>query len=112
MRAKAGFISLLLVLLFARAALSQQPAALPPPSGTPGVGSVVVQVCVDTKGYLTEEPTVVASSGQNQLDEGAIKLAKLGSGKYIPPTKDGKAVPGCIKFRIKFALKDSPPPSS
>jgi TonB family protein len=112
MRAKAVFTSLLLVLLFARAAPSQQPAALPPPSGTPGVGSVVVQVCVDTKGYLTEEPTVVASSGQNQLDEGAIKLAKSGSGKYIPPTKDGKAVPGCIKFRVKFDLKDSPPPSS
>jgi outer membrane biosynthesis protein TonB len=71
-----------------------------------------VQVCVDTKGYLTEEPTVVASSGQNQLDEGAIKVAKSGSGKYIPPTKDGKAVPGCIKFRVKFDLKDSPPPRS
>ena len=87
MPVKAAFTSLLLVLLFARATRSQQPAAPPLPPGTPGIGSVVVQVCVDTKGYLTEEPTVVASSGQNQLDE------------------DGKAVPGCIKFRVKFDLK-------
>ena len=48
---------------------------------------------------------MVASSGQNQLDEGAINVAKSGSGKYIPPTKDGKAVPGCIKFRVKFDLR-------
>jgi hypothetical protein len=77
MPVKAVFTSLLLVLLFARATRSQQPAAQPPPA----------------------EPTVVASSGQNQLDEGAIKVARSGAGKYIPPTKDGKAVPGCIKFR-------------
>jgi TonB family protein len=106
MRVKAAFTSLLLALLFAHATRSQEPPAPPPPpAGTPGVGSAVVQVCVDSKGYLTEEPTVVASSGQSQLDEGAIKVAKSGSGKYIPPTKDGKAVPGCIKFRVKFDLK-------
>ena len=82
MRVKAVFTSLLLVLLFARAASSQQPAA--PPPATPGVGSVVVQVCVDTKGYLTEEPTVVASSGQNRLDEGAIKGGQIGLGQIHP----------------------------
>jgi len=36
--------------------------------------------CVDEKGRLTAAPTVARSSGTASLDEGALKLAKAGSG--------------------------------
>jgi protein TonB len=68
-------------------------------------GNVTVSVCTDANGRLSEEPKVTQSSGSARLDEGAIKLAKAGSGHYRPATEDGKAVPGCGQFRIKFDLK-------
>jgi TonB family protein len=98
MRCRIAAASLLLLLLTASTAPSQTAAPSPPPTATPGAESVVVQVCVDAKGNLTAEPTVVTSSGQQQLDDDAIKVAKSGSGKYIPPSAGG----GCIKFRVKF----------
>ena len=68
-------------------------------------GVVVVSVCVDPSGKLSAEPTLAQSSGSARLDEGAIKLAKAGSGHYKPATEDGKAVAGCNKFGIRFQLK-------
>lgn len=68
-------------------------------------GVAVVQVCVDEKGTLTRDPIIVKSSGSCRLDEGARSLAKSGSGHYLPPKSDGKPVPGCISFKVRFALK-------
>ena len=84
------------------------PHPLPPPLGSIGgsEGNVVVEACIDDKGFLTGDPTVVESSGQQKLDDDAVKLAKAGSGKYVPVTKDGKPVPGCVKFRVKFKVED------
>ena len=45
-------------------------------------GLVTVQVCVDGKGRLTSEPTIVQSTGSTRLEEGALRLAKAGSGHY------------------------------
>lgn len=67
-------------------------------------GAANVRACVGTNGRLTEEPTIVESSGSARLDEGAIKLAK--AGRYVPGTEDGKPVPMCFVFRIKFELRD------
>lgn len=69
-------------------------------------GSTAVHVCVNANGKLTEEPTVAQTSGSARLDEGAVKLAKAGSGHYQPATEDGKAVDGCINFKITFQLKN------
>ncbi len=69
-------------------------------------GSVTVHVCVDGKGKLTEEPTVQQTSGNARLDEGAVKLAKAGSGHYQPGTEDGTPVTSCNGFRIKFELRN------
>jgi TonB family protein len=66
---------------------------------------VVVSVCVDPSGKLSGEPSVATSSGSPRLDEGALKLAKAGSGRYKPATEDGKPVAGCNKFGIRFQLK-------
>ncbi|MBV8342623.1 MAG: energy transducer TonB [Gammaproteobacteria bacterium] len=68
-------------------------------------GVSVVSVCVDASGKLTNEPSVATSSGSPRLDEGALKLAKAGSGRYKPATEDGKPVPECFKFGIRFQLK-------
>jgi len=67
-------------------------------------GSVTVHACVDPKGKLTEEPTVAQTSGNARLDEGAVKLAKAGSGRYQPGTEDGQPVTSCMNFRVKFEL--------
>jgi periplasmic protein TonB len=68
-------------------------------------GYVTVHVCVGPNGKLTEDPTVAQTSGTARLDEGAIKLAKAGSGHYRPTTEDGQPVNSCFPFRIKFALR-------
>jgi TonB family protein len=68
-------------------------------------GNVSVQVCVDPRGRLTSEPTMVQSSGYSRLDAGALVLAKAGSGHYRATTEDGHAIDGCYAFRVVFTLK-------
>jgi TonB family protein len=70
------------------------------------VGTSVVNVCVDPRGRLTAAPTIVASSGIGQIDEGALRLASAGSGHYRPTTENGRAVSACYAFRIRFQLDD------
>jgi periplasmic protein TonB len=69
-------------------------------------GVATIRVCVDERGRLTEAPALAQTSGSARLDEGALKLAKAGSGHYRPTTEDGRAVSSCYPFRIKYALKD------
>jgi protein TonB len=102
----------------------QPPAAVKPVSGGPGKGfpnsddyyppaarrlgeqgATAMQVCVDPNGKLTAEPQVARSSGSPRLDEGAIKLAKAGSGHYRATTENGTPVSSCYGFLIKFNLQ-------
>lgn len=69
-------------------------------------GTATVHVCTDTKGKLTEEPTLQETSGTPRLDEASIKLAKAASGRYKPATEDGQPVASCFGFRIKFQLRN------
>jgi len=68
-------------------------------------GTSTVHVCIDGAGKLTAEPSIVKSAGSSRLDGGALKLAKAASGKYTPATEDGKGVPACLNFNIKFQLR-------
>jgi periplasmic protein TonB len=68
-------------------------------------GSAAVQVCVNEKGKLNSTPTLLQSSGFAQLDEGALKLAKAGSGHYRSTTEDGRPVSDCFAFRVRYQLK-------
>jgi TonB family protein len=68
-------------------------------------GVATVRACIDVKGRLTDEPTIVESSGSRRLDEGAIRLAKAGSGHYRASSEDGRAVDSCYPFRVRFSLK-------
>ena len=69
-------------------------------------GATTVQVCVDTRGRLASEPVVTQSSGVSRLDEGALKLAKAGSGHYRPTSENGQPVNACYPYRIRFRLDD------
>jgi periplasmic protein TonB len=69
-------------------------------------GTSAVQVCVDAKGRLTADPTIARSSGIARLDEGALKLAKAGSGHYRATTEDGVPVSSCYAYSIKFQFKN------
>jgi TonB family protein len=68
-------------------------------------GISTVRVCVDPKGKLTSDPTTVKSSGSARLDEGALKLARAGSGHYRATTEDGQPVNSCYPLGIRFQLK-------
>jgi protein TonB len=68
-------------------------------------GTAITRVCVDEKGRLTEQPSLAQSSGSARLDEGALKLAKAGSGHYRATSEDGQPVSSCYAFRIKFQMK-------
>ena len=68
-------------------------------------GISTVQVCTDVEGRLTAAPTLAQSSGSAGLDEGALKLAKAGSGHYRATTEDGRAVSSCYAFRVRFDFR-------
>jgi TonB family protein len=69
-------------------------------------GIATVRVCVDPKGRLTSDPTVSQGSGSARLDEGALKLARAGSGHYRASTEDGRPVNSCYPFRIRFQIRN------
>jgi TonB family protein len=72
--------------------------------GEKGIASV--RVCVDGNGRLSADPTIARSSGSARLDEGAVRLAKAGSGHYRATTEDGRPVSSCFPFLIRFDFRD------
>src|ERR1700730_3880201 len=69
-------------------------------------GIAAVRVCVDGNGRLSADPTIARSSGSARLDEGAVRLAKAGSGHYRATTEDGRPVSSCFPFLIRFDFRD------
>jgi TonB family protein len=69
-------------------------------------GLATVMACVDAKGRLTSNPSIIQSSGRPRLDEAALRLAKAGSGHYLPSTEDGRPVSACYPFGIRFYLRN------
>jgi TonB family protein len=69
-------------------------------------GISTVRVCVDPNGKLASDPTIVQSSGSARLDEGALRLARAGSGHYRASTEDDRPVNSCYPVGIRFALKN------
>ena len=69
-------------------------------------GLVTVRACVDAKGRLVSEPTIVQSTASARLQESALRLAKAGSGHYRATTEDGRPVDSCYAFRIRFDLRN------
>lgn len=71
-------------------------------------GSTVVHYCVDATGNLSGPPTVATTSGNADLDSGAILLAAAGNGHYIPATRNGIKTAGCAVFKIRFKMWEDP----
>jgi TonB family protein len=72
--------------------------------GEKGIASV--RVCIDANGRLSADPMIARSSGSARLDEGAVRLAKAGSGHYRATTEDGRPVSSCFPFLIRFDFRD------
>jgi TonB family protein len=69
-------------------------------------GVTTINVCVDGMGRVIGMPTLYQSSGSARLDEGALRLAKAGSGHYRATTEDGRPVSACYPFRVRFQIRD------
>jgi hypothetical protein len=69
-----------------------------------GSPRVVVCVCVDQTGTLTEDPVISISSGKPKIDEAAIKLAKGASGLFPPGLVDGQPAGTCLRDAMTFRL--------
>jgi protein TonB len=67
-------------------------------------GLTVVDICVGPDGKLTEPPKVGKTSGHERLDQAAVKVAQVGSGRFKPATEEGKPVTKCTQLPIRFKL--------
>ena len=78
------------------------PSAAAPANNAPATGRSVLCVCIDENGKLTQDPVIAESSGDARVDKGAVKLARVNSGRYTPPTLDGKPQKGCFRYAVNF----------
>jgi protein TonB len=67
-------------------------------------GTAVVDTCFAADGRVSGTPKVQKSSGSSRLDEAAVRWAS--HARATPATADGKPVPGCVPFAVKFVLTD------
>ena len=68
-------------------------------------GLSVVAICVGPDGKLTEPPKIAKSSGHDRLDQAAVKVASVGSGRFKPATEDGKPITKCTDLPIHFKIR-------
>ena len=66
-------------------------------------GAAYVRVCVDERGTRRGEPTLEQSSGNAQLDVGALNVAR--HGRYARAVQGSTPVPNCYRFRIAFKIR-------
>jgi protein TonB len=69
-------------------------------------GTAGVHVCVDERGRLTSEPALAESSRVASIDGAALRLARVGSGHYLPASENGKPVSSCYTFHVVFRLRN------
>jgi TonB family protein len=76
----------------------------PPAKRRDGVEGVSdVRVCVDGRGVRQGEPVLERSSGDADLDRGALNVAR--HGHYARAVQAGEPVPNCYRFRITFRIR-------
>ena len=100
-----------LAILLAVTAGAQVTSTQGTPAGEDRFGSPIVEACVDADGQLVSV-RIAESSGYPQLDEAALKIAR--ANRYTPAsTKAGKKEKhSCVKFKVKFVIKDDEPPAT
>ena len=85
-------------------AAGQPPAPASPatPGQQPTGHAVETRACADGNGRV-QEPSVVQSSGNPQLDQAAVNIARSGSAYLRQAAEgDGKAAPRCVHMAVKF----------
>lgn len=76
----------------------------PPAKRREGVEGVSdVRVCVDARGVRQGDPVLERSSGDADLDRGALNVAR--HGHYAQALQSGEPVPNCYRFRITFRIR-------
>ncbi len=72
-------------------------------AGRPTAASVV-RLCVDASGHLAQDPTLLSSSGDADLDAAALRIARSGSGSYrAATTSSGATSGGCLQLTLSPA---------
>ena len=66
-------------------------------------GAAYVRVCVDEAGQRRGDPTIEHSSGNAQLDLGALNVAR--HGRYARAVQGSTPVPYCYRFHIAFGFR-------
>jgi hypothetical protein len=66
----------------------------------PGVRPVEVRACSDASGRA-QEPTIVQSSGNPQLDQAALTIARSGSA-YLRQAAESGGKAGCVQIAVKL----------
>jgi protein TonB len=76
----------------------------PPAKRREGIeGASYVRVCVDAQGIRQGEPLLERSSGDAELDTGALNIAR--HGRYARSLRGVLPVPNCYHFRIAFKIQ-------
>ena len=77
----------------------------PPSAKRLGVeGVTTVKACIGPDGKVTGDPSLVKGSGNDSIDEAALKYAR--KTRWIPGTEDGKPAQFCIPFAVRFKLTE------
>lgn len=64
-------------------------------------GSPTITICISAAGSV-DSVQVTKSSGYPRLDQAAVGIGR--EARFKPATADGKPVPLCLPYRIKFAM--------
>jgi hypothetical protein len=83
----------------AAAAATQAPAAAHASASQSAARPVEVRACSDASGR-SQEPTVVQSSGNPQLDQAAVNIARSGSA-YLRQAAESGGKAGCLQIAVK-----------
>lgn len=66
-------------------------------------GVVIVRVCVGADGKISGTPAVESSSGRRRLDAAAVAWTREAL-RFTPATREGRPVPACKGFRVRFKI--------
>jgi protein TonB len=97
---------------------SSAPAVRPRPIYVPGgrerypaesirageTGTPTITICISATGAV-DSVQVTQSSGFQRLDQAAVGIGK--EARFKPARRDGRPVPLCVPYRIKFAMGNS-----
>ena len=66
-------------------------------------GAPIVRVCVDPLGLRSGEPVLEQTSGDAELDRGALNMAR--HGRYARAEQGGVPVANCYRFHVTFRIR-------